>query len=69
MRLQSKVVIVTGSCTGIGKAIVRRCVAEGASVVINGVQQDLAEELSESSAMTRPRRTWKISAMTNASSV
>ena len=45
MRLQDKVVIVTGSCTGIGKAIVRRCVAEGASVVINGVQQDLAEEL------------------------
>ena len=45
MRLQDKVIIVTGSCTGIGKAIVRRCVAEGASVVINGLQQDLGDAL------------------------
>ena len=45
MRLQDKVIIVTGSCTGIGKAIASRCVAEGASVVINGVQRELGEEL------------------------
>jgi NAD(P)-dependent dehydrogenase (short-subunit alcohol dehydrogenase family) len=34
MRLAEKVVIVTGSATGIGAAIARRAAAEGASVVI-----------------------------------
>lgn len=43
MRLQNKVVIITGSCTGIGKAIAIRCVAEGARVVIHGLEQDLGE--------------------------
>lgn len=47
MRLQDKVIIVTGSCTGIGKAIASRCVAEGARVVVNGLQQDLGEQLVE----------------------
>lgn len=36
MRLQDKVIIVTGSTTGIGKAIASRCVAEGAKVIVNG---------------------------------
>lgn len=36
MRLQDKVIIVTGSTTGIGKAIAARCVAEGAKVIVNG---------------------------------
>ena len=43
MRLQNKVIIVTGSTTGIGKAIAMRCVQEGASVVIHGLEQDLGE--------------------------
>ena len=43
MRLRNKVIIVTGSCTGIGKAIAIRCVAEGASLVIHGLEQDLGE--------------------------
>ncbi|WP_338868833.1 SDR family oxidoreductase [Spirosoma sp. SC4-14] len=43
MRLQDKVVIVTGSCTGIGKAIARRCVTEGANVVVHGLERDLGE--------------------------
>jgi NAD(P)-dependent dehydrogenase (short-subunit alcohol dehydrogenase family) len=40
MRLQNKVIIVTGSTTGIGKAIAIRCVAEGAKVVIHGLEED-----------------------------
>ncbi|KAA5540901.1 SDR family oxidoreductase [Adhaeribacter rhizoryzae] len=45
MRLQDKVIIITGSCTGIGKAIAERCVAEGARVVIHGLEPDLGETL------------------------
>ncbi len=45
MRLKEKVIIVTGSTTGIGKAIAKHCVAEGAKVVIHGLEQDLGEEV------------------------
>ena len=44
MRLQNKVIIVTGSTTGIGKAIAIRCVAEGARVVINGLEEAWGKE-------------------------
>src|SRR5690606_28678153 len=40
MRLKNKVIIVTGSTTGIGKAIAKRCVEEGARVVIQGLEED-----------------------------
>ena len=43
MRLQNKVIIITGSCTGIGKAIAQRCVAEGARVVIHGLEKEWGE--------------------------
>lgn len=45
MRLENKVIIVTGSCTGIGKAIAKACVAEGAKVVIHGLEQEWGEAL------------------------
>lgn len=46
MRLENKVIIVTGSATGIGKAIALRCVREGARVVIHGLEADLAQEVT-----------------------
>ena len=45
MRLKDKVIIVTGSTTGIGKAIALRCVAEGARVVLHGLERDLGEQV------------------------
>src|SRR6187551_2671313 len=45
MRLANKVIIVTGSTTGIGKAIAFKCVEEGASVVIHGLEEDLGNEV------------------------
>jgi NAD(P)-dependent dehydrogenase (short-subunit alcohol dehydrogenase family) len=41
MRLQDKVIIVTGSATGIGKAIALRAVKEGARVLIHGLEPEL----------------------------
>ena len=48
MRLQDKVIIVTGSTTGIGKAIALACVSEGAKVVIHGLEKDLGEGVAAS---------------------
>ncbi len=47
MRLQNKVIIITGSTTGIGKAIALRCVAEGARVVIHGLEEEWGKPLVE----------------------
>jgi NAD(P)-dependent dehydrogenase (short-subunit alcohol dehydrogenase family) len=44
MRLDNKIILITGSVTGIGKAIAKRCVAEGAKVVIHGLEADLGHE-------------------------
>src|SRR6185312_15866912 len=45
MRLKDKVIIVTGSTTGIGKAIAIRCVKEGARVVIHGLEENWGREV------------------------
>ncbi|MEP7268245.1 MAG: SDR family oxidoreductase [Saprospiraceae bacterium] len=45
MRLLNKVIIVTGSTTGIGKAIAIRCIAEGAKVILHGLEDDLGQAL------------------------
>jgi len=48
MRLKEKVIIVTGSTTGVGEAIARRCVAEGAKVLVHGLEQDLGQSVLSS---------------------
>lgn len=45
MKLKDKVIIVTGSTTGIGEAIARRCVAEGSKVLVHGRNQMRGEQL------------------------
>jgi NAD(P)-dependent dehydrogenase (short-subunit alcohol dehydrogenase family) len=55
MRLQNKIIIITGSTTGIGKAIALRCVSEGARVVIHGLEEtwgrSVVAELGEDKAV------------------
>jgi NAD(P)-dependent dehydrogenase (short-subunit alcohol dehydrogenase family) len=46
MRLKDKAVIVTGSTTGIGEAIGRRFVAEGARVLVHGMEREWLRTLA-----------------------
>jgi NAD(P)-dependent dehydrogenase (short-subunit alcohol dehydrogenase family) len=47
-RLQGKVCLVTGAGTGIGEAIARKFVREGARVVVNGLPGDPVEDVASS---------------------
>ena len=51
MKLKDKVAIVTGGANGIGYAIARRYVAEGARVVIADIDAEAGEAAARSSAM------------------
>ena len=45
VRLKDKIIIVTGSTTGIGKAIALAVVSEGAKVIVHGLEKDLGEQV------------------------
>jgi NAD(P)-dependent dehydrogenase (short-subunit alcohol dehydrogenase family) len=47
MRLENKVIIVTGSTTGIGKAIALRCAQEGASIILHGLEEEWGQDVLE----------------------
>ncbi len=55
MRLHEKVILVTGSTTGIGEAIVRRAWQEGASVVLHGRDIERGQAIA---AELQPRATF-----------
>src|SRR5262245_39566444 len=46
MRLQGKVVVITGAAQGIGEAYARRFVGEGAKVVVADVNRDKGESVA-----------------------
>jgi NAD(P)-dependent dehydrogenase (short-subunit alcohol dehydrogenase family) len=49
VRLDGRVVIVTGASSGIGRAIAERCLAEGAAVVATGRRANVLEEVGAGS--------------------
>jgi len=51
-RLDNRVAVITGGCSGIGLATVRRFIAEGASVVVGDVDDQRGKELSEELGIT-----------------
>jgi NAD(P)-dependent dehydrogenase (short-subunit alcohol dehydrogenase family) len=46
MRFENKTIIVTGSTQGIGEAIARQLHAEGANVLLHGLEQDLGNAVA-----------------------
>ena len=51
-RLEGKVAVITGGCSGIGLATVRRFVEEGAQVVIGDLDDERGKELAQEPGIT-----------------
>ena len=47
-KMDGKVAVVTGSASGIGKAIVELFSKEGAKVVVSDIQDELGQKLAKS---------------------
>ena len=47
MKLKDKVVVITGSTRGIGRAIARSCARQGASVIISSRKESAVKETCE----------------------
>jgi NAD(P)-dependent dehydrogenase (short-subunit alcohol dehydrogenase family) len=45
MRLKNKVIVITGATSGIGKALATKCIAEGAKVLIHGIDESAGQKL------------------------
>jgi NAD(P)-dependent dehydrogenase (short-subunit alcohol dehydrogenase family) len=56
MLLDKKVILVTGSSTGIGESTARRAVAEGALVMVHGRSAERAKAVAAD--LGTPRRMW-----------
>jgi NAD(P)-dependent dehydrogenase (short-subunit alcohol dehydrogenase family) len=48
MKLEGKTILVTGSTSGIGEAIARKCHAEGANIVLHGLNKEEGESVCSS---------------------
>ena len=57
MRLKDKVILVTGSTTGIGEAMVRLFAKEGAYVVVHGTREDVGRSVVDSIVQDKGRAT------------
>lgn len=47
MPLKNKVILITGSSTGIGAAIARRCVAQGAKIMLHGRDEERTKAMCD----------------------
>jgi NAD(P)-dependent dehydrogenase (short-subunit alcohol dehydrogenase family) len=63
MRLKDKVILVTGSTTGIGEGIVRLCGREGATMVVHGTREPAAKELVADLAKQKIKASYVIAAL------
>ena len=55
MRLKDRIILVTGSTTGIGEHMARRFVAEGAKVILHGRNAERGAALVRNWARITPR--------------
>ena len=46
MRLKDKHILITGSATGIGEAMARRFIAEGARVLVHGIDGESTQRVA-----------------------
>ncbi|HEY1765380.1 MAG TPA: SDR family oxidoreductase, partial [Opitutaceae bacterium] len=60
MRLKDKVILVTGSTTGIGEGMVRLFSREGAHVVVHGTREDAARKIAGEIVQGEHKASWVV---------